>query len=198
MALLRKINNRAKTENNTGFGSNSDYSGGRFVNRDGSPNMRKKGVSIFKRYSIYHTLLALPLWKFLALIFLTYIIINFLFAALYYVIGIEHLGGVISTSPLEDFEDAFFFSTQTFTTVGYGRINPIGFWASTIASIEALLGLLAFALATGLLYGRFSRPEPFLKFSDFAVIAPYESITGLMFRTVPYKNNNLLERKTVK
>jgi inward rectifier potassium channel len=193
MALLRKINSKAKAENNTGFGANSTFSGGRFLNRDGSPNITKKGVSLFERYSIYHTLLALPLWKFLLLILLVYILINIFFASIYYVIGIEHLGGIISASSIENFGEAFFFSAQTFTTVGYGRINPIGFLASTMAAIEALLGLLSFALATGLLYGRFSRPESFLKFSDFAVIAPYQESTGLMLRLCPYKNNSLLD-----
>jgi inward rectifier potassium channel len=193
MALLRKINSKAKAENNTGFGANSSFSGGRFLNRDGSPNITKKGVSLFERYSIYHTLLALPLWKFLLLILLVYILINFFFACIYYLIGIEHLGGIISASSIENFGEAFFFSAQTFTTVGYGRINPIGFLASTIAAIEALLGLLSFALATGLLYGRFSRPQSFLKFSDFAVIAPYQGLSGLMLRLCPYKNNSLLD-----
>jgi inward rectifier potassium channel len=193
MALLRKINSRAKAEDNTGFGVNSSFSGGRFVNRDGSPNITKKGVNLFERYSIYHTLLALPLWKFLLLVLLVYILINIFFACIYYAIGIEHLGGIISASSIENFGEAFFFSAQTFTTVGYGRINPIGFLASTIAAIEALLGLLSFALATGLLYGRFSRPQSFLKFSDFAVIAPYKESVGLMLRLCPYKNNSLLD-----
>lgn len=193
MALLRKINTKAKTEDNTGFGSNSAYSGGRFVNRDGSPNITKKGVSFFERYSVYHTLLAMPLWKFLSLILAVYVFINLVFASIYYFLGIEHLGGIVSSSPLENFGEAFFFSAQTFTTVGYGRINPVGFWASSIAAIEALLGLLSFALATGLLYGRFSRPESFLRFSDFSVIAPYEGVTGLMFRVSPFKNNTLLD-----
>jgi inward rectifier potassium channel len=193
MALSRKINSRAKTENNTGFGTNSAFSGGRFVNPDGSPNIAKKGINFFERYSVYHTLLAMSLWKFLALVLLVYVCINLLFASIYYFIGIEHLGGIVSSSPLENFGEAFFFSAQTFTTVGYGRINPLGFWTSSIAAIEALLGLLSFALATGLLYGRFSRPESFLRFSDFSVIAPYEGITGLMFRISPFKNNALLD-----
>jgi hypothetical protein len=193
MALLRKINSKAKTEDNTGFGTNSSYSGGRFVNRDGTPNIAKKGISFLERYSVFHTLLAMPLWKFLALILTVYVGINLLFACIYYWIGIEHLGGIVSQSPLENFGEAFFFSAQTFTTVGYGRINPVGFWASSIAAVEALLGLLSFALATGLLYGRFSRPESFLKFSDFAVVAPFEEQTGLMFRVSPFKNNALLD-----
>jgi hypothetical protein len=194
MALLKKINTEATTQNDTGFGSNSSYNAGRFVNRDGSPNITKQGLSLAERYSIYHTLLALPLWKFLLFIVAVYIAINLFFATIYCLMGIEHLGGIITTgSVLHNFGEAFFFSAQTFTTVGYGRINPVGFGASAIAAIEALLGLLSFALATGLLYGRFARPQSFIKFSDFAVVAPFENGVALMFRMVPYKNNALLD-----
>ena len=88
-----------------------------------------------------------------------FILINLAFAAVYYLIGIENLGGVHAGSPFKNFTEAFFFSTQTFTTVGYGRIAPSGFMASSVASIEALVGLLSFAVVTGLFYGRFSRPR---------------------------------------
>jgi len=90
----------------------------------------------------------------------------------------------------------FFFSTQTFTTVGYGRISPLGFLTSFVATFEAFIGLLSFALATGLFYGRFSRPRAFLKFSENALIAPYKDGMALMFRMAPYKNNNLSEVET--
>ncbi|HZG24253.1 MAG TPA: ion channel, partial [Chitinophagaceae bacterium] len=116
-----------------------------------------------------------------------------LFAFVYYLIGMEHLGGITLGSPLKNFGEAFFFSAQTFTTVGYGRINPSGFLTSSIAAVEALTGLLSFAVVTGLFYGRFSRPRAFLKFSQHMVLAPFRNKTALMFRMVPYKNNRLTE-----
>lgn len=70
---------------------------------------------------------------------------------------------MVANTDGEKFGEAFFFSAQTFTTVGYGRINPIGFIASFVASMEALTGLMSFALVTGLLYGRFARPRAFIK-----------------------------------
>jgi inward rectifier potassium channel len=193
MARTRRFKINAKSEDNTGFSNNSAYSGGRFFSKDGKANVIKRGIGLFERNSIFHFLLAIPRWKFYSLIFLFFIIVNLIFACIYYAIGIEHLGGMVTSSPLEKFGEAFFFSAQTFTTVGYGRINPTGFITSMVAAIEALLGLLSFAVATGLLYGRFSRPQAFLRFSDHAVIAPYKEITAIMFRMVPFKNNHLTD-----
>lgn len=191
MALLRK--NNLHSEINTGFGSNSSSTGGRFINRDGVPNVIKRGVSILDRYSWYHTMLGMKRGKFLSLLFIIYISINFVFAGIYYIIGSHHLAGIDHTDPLKEFTEVFFFSTQTFTTVGYGRISPVGFLTSAVATFEAFLGLLSFAIATGLFYGRFSRPQIFLRFSDNALIAPYKDGTAFMFRLAPFKNNMLSE-----
>ena len=192
MALLRRLRN-LQSEINTGFGTNSSSTGGRFVNRDGRPNVIKKGVGILYRYSWYHTMLGMKRGKFLFLLFLCYITINLVFAGIYYLIGINHLDGVHSGSSFKNFTEVFFFSAQTFTTVGYGRISPVGFMASAVSTFEAFLGLLSFAIATGLFYGRFSRPRAFLRFSENALIAPFKEGTAFMFRMAPYKNNNLSE-----
>lgn len=192
MALLKR-NRHLKAEDNTGFGTNSTSTGGRFVNRDGRANVIKRGTNILDRYSWYHTMLGMKRGKFLLLLFIIYISINLIFAGIYYLIGINHLAGVNAGSPWKNFTEVFFFSAQTFTTVGYGRISPVGFMASAVSTFEAFLGLLSFAIATGLFYGRFSRPQAFIKFSDNALIAPFGDATAFMFRLVPYKNNNLSE-----
>ncbi len=193
MALLRKLNTKAKSEINSGFGVNTTDYGGRFVNKDGNANIEKRGIGFLERISWYHSMLALPRWKFFAMIFIFFICANILFAFIYYLIGIEHLNGMVANSAGEKFAEAFFFSCQTFTTVGYGRINPVGYSASFMSSFEALIGLLSFALVTGLLYGRFARPKSYIKFSENALIAPYQGITALMFRLAPYKNTTLLD-----
>jgi inward rectifier potassium channel len=193
MSLLKKINTKAKAEINTGFGINPSNYGGRFLNKNGQANIEKKGIGFLEKISWYHTMLLLPRWKFLAIIFLFYITINLGFATVYFIIGIQSLGQIPSSSMLHNFAEAFFFSTQTFTTVGYGRISPVGFVSNSVAAFEALLGLLSFALATGLLYGRFAKPIAYLRFSENALIAPYKDINALMFRVAPFKNTNLVD-----
>jgi inward rectifier potassium channel len=193
MAFLKRFRT-LRSEENTGFGANSNSSGGRFFSRQsGGANVKKRGIGILNRYSWYHTLLGMPLTKFLFLLFVSYIIINLFFAGVYYLIGVDHLAGIENSHDLKEFSEVFFFSTQTFTTVGYGRISPTGFLTSAVATLEAFVGLLSFAIATGLFYGRFSRPRAFLKFSENALIAPFKEGTALMLRTAPYKNNNLSE-----
>lgn len=193
MAIFkRKIN--IESEVATGFGVNSENSSGRFYDRSsGGANVIKRGIGIFERHSWYHTMLAMPRTKFLSFLLVAYIVINLLFAGIYYMIGIDHLAGVNQGSAIKNFSEVFFFSAQTFTTVGYGRISPVGFAASAVSTFEAFLGLLSFAIATGLFYGRFSRPRAFLRFSHNALIAPYRGGAALMLRIAPYKNNLLSE-----
>lgn len=193
MSFRKKINIKATTEINTGFGSNNADYGGRFINKNGMPNIEKRGIPFFSRISWFHTLLQISTAKFLTIIFTFFIGINFLFAIFYFLIGVQHLTGMNASTPLEKFGEAYFFSAQTFTTVGYGRINPTGLIASAVASFEALLGLLTFAIATGLFYGRFSKPTAYLKFSENAVLAPFKDGMAIMMRVAPYKNNNLTD-----
>jgi inward rectifier potassium channel len=183
-----------KNTENSGFGDNAS---GRFINKDGLPNVNRKGVNIFNRFSWYHTMLDLSTFQFLSYLVIAYILVNIFFALIYYLIGVEHLTGIDKSNPMNEFIDVFFFSSQTFTTVGYGRIAPVGFTASLVATFEAFLGLLTFAIATGLFYGRFSRPRAYLKFSDIALIAPFKERTALMFRLAPYKNNSLTDAEII-
>ena len=193
MAILKKINKKAKAENNTGFGTNSQNYGGRFVNKNGNANIQKVGIGFLDGISWYHIMLKIPRWKFFFIIILFYFTVNLFFASIYMFIGVENLRGVDSITRMDKFGEAFFFSIQTFTTVGYGHISPSGFMASFVAAVEALSGLLSFAIATGLFYGRFSRPNAFIQFSDNALIAPYKDGKALMMRMAPHKNTNLTE-----
>lgn len=187
---------RKKTEEELrdfGFGTKVVSRNQRLMHPDGRSNVRKKGLDFFEKLQFYHSLIKMSWTKFNLIVVASYIVMNLFFAGLYELIGVENLAGVTGKTPLEKFEDAFFFSAQTLTTLGYGRINPVGNLASTVAAIESMVGLLGFALATGLLYGRFSRPRARLVFSKNAVVAPYQGINGWMFRFASKSHSELLD-----
>src|SRR5260221_568350 len=169
MASGTKIDPHIKPNNDTGFGINAANYGGRFINRDGTFNLRKEGLPYLSRYSIYHHMLTLPRWKFIGLIILFYFAINLVYTGIYLLIGLDQLQGVIATTAWAKFKEAFFFSTETFTTVGYGRVNPVGGWANLVAAIESMSGFLSFALATGLIYRPFSPPHALLGLCQHAL-----------------------------
>ncbi len=149
-------------------------------------------MPFLKRISIYSFLLSLSWPHFLIFIFIFYLTINLIFTFFYLLVGADQFTGMISTTPWGNIKELFFFSTQSFTTVGYGRINPIKDGADIIASIETMMGWLFFALVTGLLYGRFTQPKAYLAFSENALYAPYRGGWALMFRVVPYKSNHYI------
>lgn len=192
MAFNKKIDPFLKINNDTGFGTNASNYGGRFINRDGTFNLRKEGMPFLRRFSIYHSMLTLPRWKFIGLLVLFYFLINLAYTLVYLLVGLDQLQGVIASNNWGKFKEAYFFSTETFTTVGYGRVNPIGDGANFVASIEAMSGFLSFALATGLMFGRFARPRAYLVFSDHALISPFKTGTALMFRFASYKDKHTL------
>jgi inward rectifier potassium channel len=189
----RKINPGIKSEINTGFGVNSSDYGGRFLNKNGKPNIEKKGVGYFERISWYHVLLEMPRWKFFTTILLFYFCINLLFGFFYFLVGVNQLTGINTHSRLQEFAQAFFFSCQTFTTVGYGKVSPNSFITDSLSSLEALIGWSSFAMVTGLLYGRFSRPKAYIRFSENALLAPFHEGNAIMLRLAPFKNTTLTD-----
>lgn len=192
--MFKNINKKAVAQLNSGFGTNTNSYGGRFINKDGTANVVRTGLPYFSRISWYHTLLDMSAWKFMMILLFFYFGINLVFALVYFSIGLEHLNGINpSGSVWVQLGQAYFFSAQTFTTVGYGHISPSGFMTSAVSAVEALMGLLSFGIATGLFFGRFSRPVAHLKFSQNAIIAPYGDSNALMIRLAPYKNTNFTE-----
>lgn len=189
-SILTNLKNR-RDYSELGFGTRAVDSNSRYINRDGTFNVVKAGLPYFKRASIYHDLITMKASHFVALILIFYFLMNLFFACIYYAIGTEHLAGIGPENTIGSFWEAFFFSSQTFTTVGYGRISPTGMVTNIVAAIESLSGLMTLALATGLLYGRFSRAKADLVFSRQALIAPYKDINALMFRVAHVKKHVL-------
>lgn len=179
--------------NDLGLGEKASSGRYRTLNKDGSFNVTKSNIPFFERINFFHSLVSMSWWRFIGLIIIGYLAVNSVFATIYTLVGVEHLTSIENLSPFDQFMEAFFFSAQTITTLGYGRVAPIGYMANSVAAIESMLGLLTFALATGLLYGRFSKPKPNIKYSSHAVIAPYRDINGFMFRLLNPHDNQLLE-----
>ncbi len=198
MAIFNRANQNSKVNIDTGFTNIASGNASRFLNRDGTFNISREGIPFLNRISIYHDLLHLSAAKFLGVTLLTILLLNIFFTAIYYAIGLEHFAGFITSSNWGQLKEIFYFSAQTFTTVGYGRINPTGDAVNIVASMEAVTGFLSFAFITGLMYGRFTKPKANLTFSNLAIVAPYQGITGLMFRFAASKDTHALSDVMVK
>lgn len=164
----------------------------RIINNDGSFNIIRKGTGFTIR-DIYQSLVNLTWPRFIIVILSFYFLLNCLYASLYDLTGANEISGAVETNSLKTFVNLFFFSVQTISTVGYGSFSPHGILANMIVSFETLTGLLGFALITGLLYGRFSRPTARILYSKKALIAPYLDKKSLQFRIANQRRNALLE-----
>jgi len=181
-----------KVTHDPGLGTKYKNPVKRIMNPDGSYNInRVGGLSKFKDF--YKHLIDLSWKRFLLYVVLFYFSLNLLFSSIYYLIGINQLTGQINDD--YPFYTAFFFSSQTLTTLGYGAIAPNSFSSNLVAMIEAFTGLLCFALVTGLLYGRFSKPSVKIAFSKNIILTPFEDGLAMMFKMVNLRNNILLNTK---
>ena len=168
----------------------------RIINKDGSFNVKRVGAR-FRFNDAYLVFVRMKWWQFFATIFAGYLLVNIGFALLYMAAGLEGLS-MKYDSQSEAFLKAFYFSTQTFTTVGYGAIAPKAHGPSIIASFEAMIGFLSFALATGLLFGRFSKPNARIRFSKHLLMHGVNGTRSLLFRVINDRPNHLMKlRATV-
>ncbi len=177
-----------------GFGSRLSQSNARrLLNRDGSFNTIRSGLPFYRTQNFYHSLLTLSWTRFFLLVVAGYLLANLLFATAYVACGADALKNQAGISVGNSFFEAFFFSVQTLSTIGYGSLSPNGMAANIVVSVEALSGLLGFALVTGILFARFSRPAASILYSHHAIIGPYRNITALMFRIANERTNQLIE-----
>lgn len=181
-----------KETKDPGLGSSFVKPVTRMMNEDGSYNIIRRG-GLNGISDIYKFLIEIHWIYFVMILLGGFIAMNLLFALIYLLIGIDHISGV--NSELPDFLNAFFFSSQTFTTVGYGALSPLGMATNFVAMFESFLGLTSFAIATGLLWGRFSRPASKIAFSKNIIITPFENGKAVMFKMVNLRNNVLLNTK---
>jgi inward rectifier potassium channel len=165
----------------------------RLLNRDGSFNPRREGLHPLVRLHPYHLLLTISWRRFIALVVVGYFLANVFFALLFLACGPGAIAGQAPAYFGGRFGLAFFLSVETFGTIGYGNIYPVGIAPNVIIAIESLTGLFTLALGTGILFARFSRPTAAIIFSHRAVVAPYRGKTGFMFRLTNKRANQLIE-----
>jgi inward rectifier potassium channel len=165
----------------------------RFLNKDGSFNVVREGLSFLRSLSPYHILLTTSWPRFLAMVVLFFLVTNAVFGAAYFACGPGQIAGSKAVSLPAQYLEDFFFSVQTFATIGYGGMYPAGVAANLLVTLESLVGLLGFALATGILFARFSKPTARILFSERAIIAPYRDITAFELRLANMRRNEMIQ-----
>lgn len=178
-----------------GFGSVvSRESRQRLLNRDGTFNVVREGLGFWRSLSPYHFLLTASWPRFLALVLSVYLGVNALFGLAYWVCGPDALSGIDrSAGAIGLYLQDFFFSVQTFATIGYGATSPRSLVAHWLVTFESLAGLLSLTLVTGLVFARFSRPGAYVIFSERAIVSPLRDGRALMFRIANSRNNQLIQ-----
>ncbi len=180
----------AKKVKDPGLGEDAITSARRIVNKDGSFNIKhlngKTGVS-----ALYAYLVDISWSRFFLWVFLVYFVINMVFAFVYVLIGVEYIS-VAPENFFADFVNAFFFSSQTITTLGYGAMAPTSILAGIVSSFQAVAGLLSFSFVTGLLYGRFSKPKASIQFSEHIIYRDFKDGKALMFRLMNSKTDVMI------
>ena len=141
---------------------------------------------------LYHRVLTMPIGGLLLMLAAAYVAINVVFGLLYMVVP-----GSITNARPGSFLDAFFFSVQTLSTVGYGEKAPHGLYADSIVTVEAFVGLLNIAITTGLVFARVSKPTARVLFSRVAIVTQYDGVPTLMFRAANQRGNQVLEAQVM-
>ncbi len=165
----------------------------RLLNRDGSFNVALEGLNPLTSLGVYQWLLRISWPHFLLFVCASYILVNLVFAGAYLLCGPDALQTSTGQFANQQFYRAFFFSVDTFATIGYGNIYPVGVAANTLVAIEALLNIVSIALVTGVVFARFSRPSARIIYSRNAVVAPYRGGTALEFRIANARSSQLID-----
>jgi inward rectifier potassium channel len=177
-----------------GFGQKYSQKTQRMINDDGSYNVKRLGSS-FSAKDFYSYLVTASGWQFSLFFIGSFLILNSIFAFFYTFLGEGALKGTETYNWENDYIHGFFFSIQTFTTVGYGGVAPHSIAANWIASANAFMGITWATLMAGLLFGRFSKPFPRIAFSKNVLITDLRDkpISTLQFRVVNERANVMMD-----
>ncbi|MCA9519331.1 MAG: low temperature requirement protein A [Myxococcales bacterium] len=148
----------------------------------------RRGIPNELRRDLYFYLMEGSWWRLLLTLLVVYLFTNVVFAALYML----EPGSIAGARP-NSFLDAFHFSVQTMSTIGYGVLSPRSTYANALVTIEVALGLLGVALATGVMFAKASRPRASVLFSKPIVITRYHGELTLMIRVGNGRGNEVVD-----
>ena len=158
------------------------------MKRVGPLRIRPLGMRSALWTDLYHELMRLT-WPRLGVLFvISFLTFNLIFAALYQLdptgLAVPH-----DAAPVPLFWRDFFFSVHTVATIGYGNVYPISTYSNWVVVIEITFGILFFALTTGIVFARFSRPSDRILFSEILVVRDIEGVPTLMLRAANQRHN---------
>ena len=165
----------------------------RFLNKDGSFNVYRKGMWERGAFSIYHAILSASWPKFFMWVVGYYVFVNILFSIMYFLSGVSAFPEIATLEATDRFGQLFFYSVQVISTLGSSPLHPTNTPAQIFLALESMIGLFGFALATGIMFARFSNPATKIIFSEKAAIAPYKEITGFMVRVINGRSNEFIQ-----
>lgn len=193
MSKIKNAIDRMRNGEDLGLDRSASQGRQRTINKDGTFNTERKTGRLFGNFFLYHWLITTSWKNYWMVVMAFYIFMNVLFASFYLLVGVEQLSGIADGTLLEQWLYCFFFSAQSFTTVGYGGVHPIGPQANILAVTEAFIGLMTFAIATGTVYGRFSKAVARIKYSPSILITPFKDGYGMMFMVANELSSTLVE-----
>jgi inward rectifier potassium channel len=183
----------AKQAIDPGIGEKFNARSGRVLNKDGTFNVEQARFD-FRRLHVFQYLIRISWFEFYLILFIAFVIANIAFACVYLALGPNGLKSADAAMDITPFWRCAFFSVHTMTTVGYGNLYPAGYTANILAGIEAMTGLLGFSIATGMVYGRFSRPTAKIIYSSQAIVTPHTNHTNaLMFRIANLRSGVMMD-----
>ena len=160
----------------------------RFIDSEGRLMVRRLGAPRNWSRDLYHLMIGMPWIYFVPLLGLVFFTLNIGFACVYWL----HGNGIQGAHP-GSFSDCFFFSVQTLATIGYGVMAPKGLFGNFMVCIEAYVGLMSFAMMSGLAFAKFSVPQSRVIFSRCMIMGQRDGLPALMFRMANARGNQIME-----
>lgn len=150
----------------------------------------REGITHTIREDVFYYFMETSWSKLLGLLFIFYVSSNLFFGALYY-----FMPGAIGGKENILYSDAFFFSVQTMSTIGYGALHPASFEGNVLVTIEAGFGIILMASITGLIFAKLSKPHAKIRFTKKALISTFDGERCLSFRMGNIRGNDIVEAK---